>query len=89
VHSFLGHLLVVGTLQQHPDIGVRKSESPVDVAALLSEWLLGGVESGGPERDRAVEVVGGRGRPPQAAARRPALRTVRKVVTTDDAVSVE
>jgi hypothetical protein len=34
-----------------------ESEPPVDVAALLGQWLLDGVEGGGPERDRSVEVV--------------------------------
>ena len=46
VHAFLGYLLVVGALEQHPDLGVRESESPVDGAVPLREWLFGGVESG-------------------------------------------
>ena len=61
VHPFLGDLLVVGALEQHPDLGVRESEqSAVDGAALLREWLLGGVEGGRPERD----PVGARTRSP-------------------------
>jgi hypothetical protein len=57
VHPFLGYLLVVGALEQHPDLGVRKSEQSVDGAAPLREWLLGGVESARPERDPTVQVV--------------------------------
>jgi hypothetical protein len=32
VHSFLGDLLVIGALKQHPDLGVRESQASVDVA---------------------------------------------------------
>ena len=57
VHPFLGDLLVVGPLEQHPDLGVRESEQSVDGAAPLREGLLGGVQGGRPERDPTVEVV--------------------------------
>ena len=57
VHPFLGDLLVVGALEQHPDLGVRESKQSVDGAALLRQRLLGGVEGGRPERDPTVEVV--------------------------------
>src|SRR5829696_5785189 len=57
VHAFLGDLLVVGALEQHPNLGVRESEQSVDGAALLGQRLLGGVEGGRPERDPTVEVV--------------------------------
>jgi hypothetical protein len=57
VHAFLGDLHVVGALQQHPNLGVWKSEQSVDGAALLRQRLLGGVEGGRPERDPTVEVV--------------------------------
>src|SRR5215208_5477263 len=57
VHPFLGDLLVVGALEQHPDLGVGESEQSVDGAAPLRELLLGGVQGGRPERDPTVEVV--------------------------------
>jgi hypothetical protein len=57
VHPFLGDLLVVGALEQHPDLGVRESEQSVDGAALLRQRLLGGIQGGRPERDSTVEVV--------------------------------
>jgi hypothetical protein len=56
VHPVLGDLLVVGALEQHPDLGVRKPEPSIDVAAPLGERLLGGVQGGGPEADRTVEA---------------------------------
>jgi hypothetical protein len=46
VHPFLGDLLVVGPLEQHPNLGVGKSEQSVDGAAPLRQWLLGGIQSG-------------------------------------------
>src|SRR5215211_5599806 len=57
VHPFLGDLLVVGALEQHPNLRVRKSEQSVDGAAPLGQLLLGGVQGGRPERDPTVEVV--------------------------------
>jgi hypothetical protein len=33
VHPFLGYVLVVGALEQHPDLGVGESEQSVDGAA--------------------------------------------------------
>ena len=57
VHPFLGDLLVVGALEQHPDLGVGESEQSVDGAALLRQRLLGGIQGGRPERDPTVQVV--------------------------------
>jgi hypothetical protein len=57
VHSVLGQLLVVGALQEDPDVAAGQSKAPVDVTAGLREWLLGGVECCGPECDAAVEIV--------------------------------
>ena len=57
VHAVLGCLLVVGALEQHPDLGVGESEQSVDGAAPLRQWLLGGVQGGRPERDPTVQVV--------------------------------
>src|SRR6266540_3647004 len=57
VHPLLGDLHVVGALQQHPNLGVREPQAPVDVAARLRQRLVGGVERGRPELDGAVEVV--------------------------------
>jgi hypothetical protein len=57
VHPLLGDLLVVGPLQQHPNLGVRKPQQPVDGAAPLREWLLGGIQGGRPEGDPTVQVV--------------------------------
>src|SRR5215207_4522237 len=57
VHPFLGHLLVIGALEQYPDLGVREPEQSVDGAAPLRQRLLGGVQGGRPEPDPTVEVV--------------------------------
>jgi integrase len=57
VHAFLGDLLVIGALEQHPNLGVGESEQSVDGAAPLGEWLLGGIQGSRPERDPTVEVV--------------------------------
>jgi hypothetical protein len=43
--------------REDPDVAVGQSKPPVDVAAGLGEWLLGGVECCGPELDAGVEVV--------------------------------
>jgi hypothetical protein len=40
VHPFLGYLLVVGALEQHPDLGIRESEQSVDGAALRRQRPL-------------------------------------------------
>src|SRR5215213_4130266 len=57
VHPFLGDLLVIGALEQDPNLGVGESEQSVDGAAPLRQLLLGGIEGGRPERDPTVEVV--------------------------------
>src|SRR5215211_7437788 len=57
VHPFLGDLLVIGALEQHPNLGVGESEQSVDGAAPLRQLLLGGVQGGRPEGDPTVQVV--------------------------------
>src|SRR4029450_13203341 len=57
VHPLLGDLLVVGALEQHPDLGIRKPQQSVDGAGPLRGWVLGGGQGGRPERDPTVQVV--------------------------------
>src|SRR4029453_8692731 len=64
----LGDLHVVRQLEQHPDLGIRQPQLPVDVAARFGKPLLGGVECSRPERDGAVEVVAVDDEMAQAAA---------------------
>jgi hypothetical protein len=56
VHPFLGDLLVVGALEQHPDLGDRESEQSVDGAALLRQRLLGAGD-GTPTADHGTVVA--------------------------------
>jgi hypothetical protein len=55
VHPFLGDLVVVGALEQHPDLGIRESQQSVDGAALLRQRFLGGRTSFNEWADRWLD----------------------------------
>ena len=57
VHPFLRILLVAGSLQQDPYLGVRKSETPINIFACLAERFINSVKSRRPEVATSVEVV--------------------------------
>src|SRR5262245_53256762 len=56
MHAFLGDLLVAGLLQKDADVGVRKPQFPVHLAAAVRHLVLGCSECRCPERRGLVEV---------------------------------